>query len=74
MKTKNIKIFQWNINGFYRKLDKLILLIFKHNPKILCLQETNINNYNTGTLNNYKKYSFNRTNCLRASSYIYIYI
>jgi len=74
MKTKNLKILQWNINGFYRKLDELKLLISEHAPEIICLQETNFNTLNTGTLKNYKKCSFNRTNCLRASGGVTKYI
>jgi len=74
MKSKNIKILQWNLNGFYRKLDELKLLISELDPEILCLQETNFNNLNTGTLNNYKEYRFDRTDCLRASGGVAIYI
>lgn len=74
MKTKNKKILQWNINGFYRKLDELKLLIFEHNPEIICLQKTNFNNFNSGLLNNYKVYRFNRTDCSRASGGVAIYI
>jgi exonuclease III len=74
MISKNIKILQWNLNGFYRKLDELKLLISEHNPEILCLQETNFNNLNTGTLKNYNEYRSDRTDCLRASGGVAIYI
>lgn len=74
MKSKNIKILQWNLNGFYKKLDELKLLISEHNPEIICLQETNFNNLNSGTLNNYIGYRFDRTDCLRASGGVVIYI
>lgn len=40
--TKNI--IQWNINGFFSKLEELQLIIKEHNPIIICLQETNFNN------------------------------
>lgn len=61
-------------HGFYRKIDELKLLISEHYPEILCLQETDFNNHNSGSLNGYKEYIFNKTDCLRASGVVAIYI
>lgn len=36
-----INIFQWNINGFYNRLNEINLLINSQKLKTLCLQETN---------------------------------
>lgn len=74
MNKKRIKILQWNLNGFYKKLEELQLLISEHDLEIFCLQKTNFNNLNIGKLKNYNKYCINRTDCLRDSSGAAIYI
>jgi len=40
MKTN---IIQWNINGFFSRLEELQILTKELNPTIICLQETNFN-------------------------------
>ena len=42
-----IKIIQWNIKGYINNYNDLQILIKKHNPKLIALQETHI----TSTLN-----------------------
>lgn len=68
------KIIQWNLNGFYEKLDEVKLIIQKHQPDIICLQETNFKNNQTGLIKNYNCYHTNRINCLRASGGTAIYV
>jgi exodeoxyribonuclease III len=43
--TKNIKIYSWNVNGIRAVIRKgeLTKFLKKHNPDILCLQETKAN-------------------------------
>jgi len=43
-------IIQWNINGFYSKLEELQLIIKDHTPTIICLQKTNFNTKNNPAL------------------------
>ena len=37
----DLKIIQWNLNGFYIRQEFLLLLMMDHNPCVVCLQETN---------------------------------
>jgi len=67
-------ILQWNLNGFYKKLDELKILISEIQPTVICLQETNFKNNITGKLPNYTGYSKNRTEGLRASGGATIYV
>jgi len=59
---------------FLQSLDELKLLISEHDPEILCLQETNFNNFNIAILKNYNEYYINRIDCLRDSGGAAIYI
>jgi Endonuclease-reverse transcriptase len=36
-------IIQWNINGFYARIDDIKLLIEERDPTVLCFQETRLN-------------------------------
>jgi exonuclease III len=36
------KVIQWNLNGFYQRLDDIKLLIEELDPTVLCLQETRL--------------------------------
>lgn len=74
MNKRSIQILQWNLNGFYKKLDELKLLISEHDPVIICLQETNFNNFNKAKLKNYNEYYINKVDCLRDSGGAAIYI
>ena len=62
-----INIIQWNINGFYSKLEELQLIIRDHDPKVICIQETNFNKKSNPTLHNFNIYNKNRDTCNRAS-------
>ena len=55
-----IKIIQWNLNGFYKRLEYLQLLIDKEQLKIICLQETNFKGLTSGKIKNYKTFTKNR--------------
>lgn len=65
---------QWNLNGFFKKLDELKILITEIQPTIICLQETNFKNNTTGKLSNYTGYSKYRTDGARASGGVTIYV
>lgn len=67
MNKTELNISQWNPNGFYSKIDEIKLMINTFSPIALCIQETNFNNNHSGSLKNYKTFSKNRTNSLRAS-------
>lgn len=69
-----MKIIQWNINRFYKKLDELKMLISEISPEIICLQETNFTNSNTGNIPNYSRFSKYRTSGLRASGGVATYV
>lgn len=68
------KLLQWNLNGFNKKINELKILIAEHLPDLLCLQETNFTDKSYKTLRNYTCYNKNRTNGLRASGGVAIYV
>ena len=68
-----IKIIQWNLNGFYKRLEYLQLLIDKEQLKIICLQETNFKGLTSGKVKNYKTFTKNRITD-HASGGVAIYI
>lgn len=74
MTSQNFNLIQWNLNVFYKKYNELQLIIQKHNPKILCLQETNFNDNSIGNIPTYTGYHKNHTNTLRSSGGVSIYI
>ena len=74
MISQNFNLLQWNLNGFYKKYNELQLIIQKHNPMVLCLQETNFNDNSIGNIPSYTGYHKNRTNALRSSGGVAIYI
>ena len=67
-------ILQWNLNGFFKKLDELKIIIAETQPEIICLQETNFKYDTTGKLPNYIGYSKYRTDGARASGGVTIYV
>jgi hypothetical protein len=71
--TKMVNILQWNLNGFFKKQEELELIIQKHDPQIICLQETNFKDNYTTHLKNYVRYSKNRRIADRASGRVTIY-
>lgn len=54
------QIIQWNLNGFYCRLEYLQQLIKEHQPEILCIQETNFKDEHIGKIKNYRAYAKNR--------------
>ncbi|KAF0709692.1 putative RNA-directed DNA polymerase, partial [Aphis craccivora] len=76
MQHNNTKynILQWNLNGFYKRISELQIIINKYCPEIICLQETNFTNYKKNTLKGYTNYTKIRANAIRASGGISIFI
>jgi len=74
MISQNFNLIQWNLNGFHKKYNELQLLIQKHNPKILCLQETNFKDNSIGNIPAYIGYHKNRINAIRSSGGVAVYI
>jgi len=72
--THNTKLIQWNLYGFQKKINELKILIAEHSPDFICLQETNFTDQTHKTLRNYICYTKNRTNGLRASGGVAIYV
>jgi exonuclease III len=68
------KLLQWNLNGLYKKINELKILISEHCLDFICLQETNFTDKNYKTICNYTSYNKNRNNGLRASGGIAIYV
>ncbi|KAL4096826.1 hypothetical protein QTP88_021709 [Uroleucon formosanum] len=71
---QNTKLIQWNLNGFQKKINELKILIAEHSSDLICLQETNFTDQTYKTLRNYICYTKNRTNGLRASGGVAIYV
>jgi len=69
-----MKILQWNMNSFYKKLDELKILISDISPDIICLQETNFTDLNAAKLPYFNEYSKFRSSGLRASGGVTIFI
>lgn len=67
-------IIQWNINGFYNKLEELQLIIKDHNPSIICLQETNFNTKSNPALLHFNIFKKNRNICNRSSGGVAILV
>jgi len=67
-------ILQWNLNGFFKKLDELKIILSETQPEIICLQETNFKYDTIGKLPNYNGYSKYRTDGARASGGVTIYV
>jgi len=66
--TKMFTLLQWNLNGFFKKLDELKIIITETQPEIICLQETNFKYDTSGKLPNYTGYSKSITFQLSAST------
>jgi len=71
MKTN---IIQWNINGFFSRLEELQILTKELNPAIICIQETNFNEKSNPNFTHYDIYKRNRFSCIRASGGVAIMI
>lgn len=70
--TKNI--LQWNLNGFYKNLDEIKLLMKSLQPIALCLQETNFKYNDSPPINNFHCAIKNRRDCARASGGVCILV
>ncbi|KAE9522075.1 hypothetical protein AGLY_017519 [Aphis glycines] len=68
-------LIQWNLNGFYKKIIDLKLLVNNLKPSIICLQETNLKPNHNATMKNYQGYFKERqTNPNRASGGVAILV
>lgn len=67
-------ILQWNINGFTPQFEYLQLLMNRHNPAIVCIQETNFKDDYVAPLRGYTHYNKNRENYLHASGGVTTYV
>lgn len=76
MQHNNTKynILQWNLNGFYKRISELQIIINKYWPKIIGLQETNFTSYKKNTLKRYTNYTKIRANAIRANGGTSIFI
>jgi len=74
MTLQSLNLIQWNPNGFHKKYNELQLLIQKHNPKIICLQETNFKDNSIDNIPANTGYHKNQINALRSSGGVAIYI
>jgi len=70
----NIHIIQWNINGLLKRLNDIKLINQQHDPIIICLQETNLNNTYIPLIKNFNVFTTNRTTCNRASGGVAIMV
>lgn len=67
-------ILQWNINGLYAHLPDLQMLIAKHRPPIIALQETRFKKDQLYTLKNYDLYHKTRTSSKIAAGGVALFI
>lgn len=67
-------LLQWNINGFRAQFEYLQMLLYEHQPNMLCVQETNFRDDNVASLRNYSVYFKNRTNQTHASGGVATYV
>lgn len=74
MNNQDINIIQWNLNGFFKKRNDLELIIREFIPNIFCLQETNFTEKHTPHIQGYKCYNKNRTDYIRASGGVAIFV
>ena len=76
MQHNNTKysILQWNLNGFYKRISELQIIMNKYYSKIICLQETNFTCHRENTLKGYTNYTKIRVNANQASGGISTFI
>lgn len=67
-------ILQWNCEGYNTHKAELQLIIAKHNPSYICLQETNFKTSSKASLINYNEHRNDRTTCHRASGGVAILV
>lgn len=68
-----MEIIQWNINGFYRRLENIKVIINKFNPICLCIQETNFSNDHCAQIRGYCNFHKNRNHSRIASGGVAIF-
>lgn len=66
-------IVQWNLNGFYRHLPELQILIAKFQPNFICLQETHLTPDKGGNIKGYTAHRKDRLTEQKASGGVAIY-
>jgi exonuclease III len=71
LNNSNINILQWNVDGFYNRLNKI--KIFINTQNILCLKETNFTLYSLPIIKGYQIFTKNRHKCSRASGRVAIF-
>lgn len=71
---QDYKIAQFNCRGYYKRLDHIKKLITNIQPEVICLQETNLRDDHTPTLNGYDCYCNNRQNANRASGGVSLFV
>lgn len=67
-------ILQWNINGYFKRLENIKLLVNHTWPTCICFQETNFSSNYCAFMSGYEKFYRNRTQSGRASGGVVIYI
>lgn len=60
----NNTIIQWNINGLYQKLPELKLILHKYQPKVICIQETDLAPHQTANISLYKQFRMDYTEAI----------
>lgn len=66
-------VLQWNLNGFYSRLENLQYLCKLHSPDIICIQETNFKGKSHGKITGYTCTFKNRSNPEYACGGVAIY-
>lgn len=57
--NSNINILQWNVNGFYNRLNEIKTLINTQNLNVICLQETNFTRKSLPIIKGYQVFTRN---------------
>jgi ribonuclease HI len=67
-------ILQWNVNGFFTRLENIKLLINQLTPTCICLQETNFSSDYCASLRGFEHFFKNRLQGNRASGGVAIFV
>lgn len=67
-------VLQWNVNGYFKRLENIKLLISRLSPTCICLQETNFTSNYCASIKGYVHFFKNRLQCNRASGGVAIFI
>jgi exonuclease III len=71
--NSNINFLQWNVNGFFNRLNEIKILINTQDPNIICLQETNFTHKSLPNIKGFQVFTKNRISCSRASGGVAIF-